>query len=344
MTMHKQFRLIILILSVSGLLFAAGSGERQEVNIYSHRHYDADQALYAAFEEETGIRVNVVTANADELIQRLKSEGELSPADLLITADAGRLGYAKELGLLQPGLSEVINEHVPAAYRDPEGFWVGLTLRGRVIVYDTAVTDGSVLSTYEALAGPLFRNQILIRSSSNIYNQSLLASLIAHNGPEDAEVWAKAMVENMAREPKGNDRDQMKALIAGEGRYAVVNTYYIGLLLNSTDPYEQEVGERIGVFFPNQQGRGTHINISGAGVAAHAPNRENAVRLLEFLTSESAQALFAQANYEYPVREGIALNPTVAEWGTFRRDTLNLSMLGELNTEAVMIFDRAGWR
>ncbi len=341
--MYKFLLLSILLLG-SGSLFAAGAKEQNEVNIYSHRHYDTDQALFQTFEEETGIKVNVVTANADELIQRLRSEGDLSPADILITADAGRLGYAKELGLLQPFSSAAIEDNVPAAYRDLEGYWTGLTLRGRVIVFDTAVTDGSELSTYEALADPVFSGQLLIRSSSNIYNQSLLASIIAHNGAEAAHRWADALVDNMARSPKGNDRDQMKALIAGEGRYAIVNTYYIGLLMNSTDTYEREVGERIGVFFPNQNGRGAHVNISGAGITAYAPNRDNAVQLLEFLTSESSQALFAQANYEYPVREGIVLNPTVAKWGEFKKDTLNLSRLGELNTEAVKIFDQSGWK
>jgi iron(III) transport system substrate-binding protein len=341
--MHR-FLIISVLLLCSGFLFAAGSKEQQEVNIYSHRHYDTDQALYHAFEEETGIKVNIVTANADELIQRLKSEGDLSPADILITADAGRLGYAKEIGLLQSFSSEIIEDNVPAAYRDFAGYWTGLTLRGRVVVFDTAITDGSELSTYEALAEPVFKDQILIRSSSNIYNQSLLASLIAHNGAEAAYKWAEALVGNMARDPKGNDRDQMKSLIAGEGRYAIVNTYYIGLLLNSTNSNEREVGERIGVFFPNQNGRGAHVNISGAGITTYAPNRDNAISLLEFLTSEASQALFAQANYEYPVREGISLNPTVAKWGEFKKDTLSLSKLGELNTEAVKIFDQSGWK
>ena len=263
---------------------------------------------------------------------------------MLITADAGRLGYAKELGLLQPFDSQKILESVPASLRDAESYWTGLTKRARVIVYDTQETDGSELSTYEALAGDRFAGSILVRSSSNIYNQSLLASLIAHHGIEGAQQWASRVSENMARDPKGNDRDQMKAVIAGEGRYAIVNTYYVGLLQSSTDEYEQEVGERIGVFFPNQQGRGAHVNVSGAGITAHAPHKENAEKLLEFLLTHEAQKVFAQANFEYPVREGVDLHPIVASWGEFKADSLNLSALGENNTEAVKIFDRVGWK
>lgn len=337
----KYFITVILIIQ-GFFLFASGSQE--VVNVYTHRHYEADQQLFARFEEETGIQVNVVTAGSDEIIQRLKSEGELSPADILITADAGRLVYAKKEGLLQAFNSSEISDNVPEYYRDPDHQWMGLTLRARVIVYDKTRVDGSQLSTYEALADPSFKEKILIRSSGNIYNQSLLASLIAHDGAEAALEWAKSMVANMAREPKGNDRDQMKSLVAGEGDYAVVNTYYVGLLQNSDDEYERQVGSKIAVFFPNQQGRGTHVNISGAGVTAYAPNYENAVKLLDFLISTESQAVFAQANYEYPVRQGVELYPTVASWGEFKMDDLNLSALGELNTEAVKLFDQASWK
>jgi len=338
--MPKLLILVSLLLPISAF---AGGGQ-EEVNIYTHRHYDADQSLFAQFEEETGIKVNVVTAKADELIQRLSSEAELSPADILITADAGRLGYAKELGLLQPFGSNKIKESVPSAYRDPQNYWTGLTIRGRVIVYDKSQNDGSELSTYEALADEDFPGEILIRSSSNIYNQSLMASLIAHHGTEAAAEWAQGVVANMAREPKGNDRDQMKALVAGEGDYAVVNTYYVGLLQNSTDEYEKSVGDKIGVFFPNQNGRGTHVNVSGAGVTKYAPNKANAEKLLEFLTSQEAQRVFAEANYEYPVREDVPLNATVAGWRDFKADDLNLAKLGEYNTKAVKTFDKSGWK
>jgi iron(III) transport system substrate-binding protein len=334
----------LLLMFVASLAFAGGGAERGEVTVYTHRHYDTDQELFDQFTAETGITVNVVSAKADELIQRLQSEGELTSADILITADAGRLVFADELGLLQSISSEILEANVPSSYREPTGKWFGLTLRGRVVVYDKTKNDASQLSTYEALAGPEFQNKILVRSSSNIYNQSLMASLIHHHGAEEATQWARGVLQNMARDPKGNDRDQMKALVAGEGEYAIVNTYYVGKLLASEEPEEQAVGEKIGVFFPNQNGRGTHMNISGAGVTTHAPNVENAQKLLEFLVSEKAQSAFAQANYEYPVLEGVANHPVVESWGEFKADDINLEYLGAYNKDAVKVFDAVGWK
>ena len=315
-----------------------------EVNVYSHRHYDTDQQLFDRFTEETGIQVNVVTASADELITRLETEGESSPADVLITVDAGRLHRALERGLLQPVRSPTLTGNVPAHLRHPEGYWYGLTQRARIVVYAEDRVDPSNLSTYAGLTDGRWDDRILIRSSSNVYNQSLLASLIAHLGEEQAEAWAAGIVENMAREPQGGDRDQIRAVAAGEGDLAVVNTYYLGRMLNSDDPQDRAAGEAVRVFFPNQDGRGAHVNVSGAGVTAYAPNRENAIRLLDFLTSEEAQGLFARANYEYPVKPGVPWAPALQEWGRFEADTLNLSRLGELNDEAVRIFDRVGWR
>lgn len=346
-----------LLLTFSlALLTACGGGEPGqagdqesmaaggEVNVYSHRHYDTDQELFDRFTEETGIQVNVVTASADELITRLETEGENSPADLLVTVDAGRLHRATSRDLLQTVSSPALKANVPAHLRHPEGYWYGLTRRARIVVYAPDRVDQEELSTYEALADPAWDDRILIRSSSNIYNQSLLASLVAHNGEEAALAWARGMVENMARAPQGGDRDQIRAVAAGEGDLAVVNTYYLGRMLNSDDSADREAGNAVSVFFPNQDGRGAHVNVSGAGVTAHAPNRANAIRLLEFLTSDEAQARFAQANYEYPVKPGVEWAPTLREWGEFDADTLNLARLGELNDEAVRIFDQAGWR
>lgn len=314
------------------------------VRVYSHRHYEVDKQLYDQFEEQTGIAVEVVKANADELIERLATEGERTPADLLITADAGRLVRAQEAGLLRPTDSDALEQRIPAHLRAPDGSWFALTKRARVFTYDKTRTDPAKFSTYEALAEPDMNGDVLIRSSTNIYNQSLLASLIAHHGEERAEAWAESIVENMARTPRGNDRDQMKALAAGQGEVAVVNTYYVGLLVNSDVPAERSVGEKMGVFFPNQDGRGAHINISGAGVTKHAKRPENAVRLLEFLVSDEAQAAFAEANYEYPVVEGVEPSSLLAQWGDFEEDELALTKLGEHNDQAVQIFDRAGWR
>lgn len=327
-------------------LFATGAAETdgQVVNVYSHRHYDTDRELFEAFTEETGVEVRVVEAGADELIQRLQAEGEQTEADLLITVDAARLNRAKSMGLLQSVESQELSSRIPENLRDDEGMWFALTKRARIIAYHNERSDRSILSTYEALAEDAYEDLIAIRSSSNVYNQSLLASIVAHNGEAAAREWAAGVVENMARDPQGGDTDQLRAIAAGEAEYAVVNTYYIGQLLNSTDPQQREVAEQIGVFFPNQDGRGAHVNVSGAGVTRHAKNRENAIRLIEFLVSQEAQRRFAQANFEYPVVEGVDLAPSIAEWGEFREDTLDLSELAEYNDDAVRIFDEVGWQ
>lgn len=314
------------------------------VNVYSHRHYDADQLLFDRFEELTGIGVRVVTASADELITRLEREGETSPADLLITVDAGRLHRAKERGLLQPVGSPELSSVIPENLRDPEGYWFGLTQRARILTYAKDRVRPEELSTYEALAGPEWAGRVLARSSENIYNLSLLASMIAANGAEAAEEWAAGVVSNMARPPQGNDSDQVLDVAAGVGDVAIVNTYYVARLLNDGDPAARELASGVGVFFPNQAGRGAHVNVSGAGVTAHAPNAGNALRLIEFLVSEEAQAVFAETIFEYPVRPGVPWAATLRSWGRFRPDPLNLQRLGELNSDAVMAFDRAGWR
>ena len=318
--------------------------ENQEVNVYTHRHYESDQELFKQFEEETGIKVNVINASADELIQKMSMEGEQSPADVLITVDAGRLERAKSKDLLQSIQSEVLENTIASHLKDADNQWFSLTKRARVIAYAKDRVNPEELSTYEDLASDKWNDKILIRSSSNIYNQSLMASLIVHLGEEEAKNWAEAVVENMVRSPKGNDRDQVKAVVAGEGDLAVVNTYYIGKLLNSDDPEEVKAGEQVGLFFPNQDGRGTHINVSGAGVAKYAPNKENAIKFIEFLVSEEAQKIFAHSNYEYPVNEAVEPAALLQEWGEFKEDTLNLSKLGQNNKKAVMLFDEAGWK
>lgn len=325
---------------------AGAMADAGEVNVYTHRHYDTDQAQFDRFTAATGIQVNVVTASADELITRLEAEGASSPADILVTVDAGRLHRAKERGLLQSISSPTLEAAIPAHLRDPEGQWFGMTQRARVFVYAPDRVQPSDMSTYEDLADPKWQGRILTRSSDNVYSQSLMASIIAANGAEAAEAWARGLAANFARPPQGGDRDQIADVAAGVADLAIVNTYYLGLLANSDTPADRQAAEAVAVFFPNQaEGeRGTHVNVSGAGVTAHAPNRENAIRLLEFLASEEAQQAFAQGNYEYPVVEGVAWAPTLQEWGTFRHDTLNLSRLGELNTEAVQVMDRAGWR
>lgn len=334
-------------LAAAVLLGACGAPEAPpagEVNVYSHRHYEADQQLYDRFTERTGIRVNVITASADELITRLENEGAASPADLLITVDAGRLHRAKERGLLQPIESATLQASVPEHLRDRDRQWWGLTQRARVLVYDRERVDPAELSTYEALTSEVWQGRLLVRSSENVYNQSMLASLIAHDGEEAAEAWARGIVANMARPPSGGDTDQVKAVAAGVGDVAIANTYYVARLVESADPEERRIAERLAVFFPNQQGRGTHINVSGAGVTRHAPNRDHAIALLEFFTAPDSQALFAELNQEYPVNPDVPWSATLRGWGEFKADTLDLTRLGELNDAAVRVFDRAGWR
>jgi iron(III) transport system substrate-binding protein len=321
------------------------SREPQEVvNVYSHRHYPADRDLFREFETLTGIRVNVLKAGADELINRLELEGATSPADLLITVDAGRLYRAKVKGLLQSVSSPTLNTAVPLYLRDQENTWFGLTTRARIIVYSKERVNPTELGTYEDLTDPKWYGRILVRSSANIYNQSLLASILAAKGSDDARDWAAGIVKNMARVPKGNDRDQIKGISARIGDIALVNSYYLGLLASSSDPIDKAAVEAVGIHFPNQADRGTHINISGAAVTANAPNKDNAILLLEFLTSIQGQRIYAQANYEYPVRQDTSPAPLLASWGEFKSDPLPLSKLGEYNASAVALFDEVGWR
>ena len=266
------FLSVILIVSACKSGSSKDQTESKELNIYTHRHYEADQEIFNEFTKLTGIQVNVVSASADELLQKLELEGEGSPADILITVDAGRLYRAQEKGLLQPVESELLMSRIASNLRSPENYWFGLTYRARVLVYNKNSVDPSNLISYEDLMDPKWKGRIITRSSENIYNQSLLASIIANNGSEKAENWASSILSNMARPPKGNDRDQILAVASGEADVAIVNTYYLGILLNDANPEIQESAKRVGIFFPNQDDRGTHINISGAAVTKYAPN------------------------------------------------------------------------
>jgi len=344
--MKKIVSIILLAISVIACKSEKKEIENKskEVNVYTHRHYKADQELFAQFEKETGITVNVVNAKADELMQKMSLEGAQSPADVLITVDAGRLVRAKNKGLLQSASSVFLNKTIPSHLKDADNHWFALTKRARVIVYNPEKVKAEELSSYEALTDKKWKNKILIRSSDNIYNQSLLASIIANNGEEKASEWTKGIVANMARSPKGNDRDQVKAVVAGEGDIAIVNTYYIGKLLNSKNPDEVIAGKGIKVFFPNQNDRGTHINVSGAGVAKYAPNKEHAIKFIEFLASKKSQEIFAKANYEYPVNKEVVSSELLKSWGEFKEDTLSLTKLGENNKKAVIIFDESSWK
>ncbi len=316
----------------------------KEVNVYSHRHYESDKNLFAEFEKQTGIKVNVVKASADELINKLEMEGQNSPADVLITVDAGRLYRAKSKGLLQAIESDILFTNIPEHLRDANNQWFGITKRARVIVYDKEKVKPENFATYESLADANGKGKLLIRSSENVYNQSLMASIIANSDEESARKWATGVVSNMARQPKGGDRDQIKGIAAGEGTLAVTNTYYLAQMLNDTDEENVKAAQKVGVIFPNQDDRGTHINVSGAAVTKYSPNKENAIKLIEFLTSKEAQEVYVREEMEYPVRTDVEMAQTLKEWGEFKEDKLSLSKLGENQEKAVIIFDEVKWK
>ncbi|MDC1321320.1 Fe(3+) ABC transporter substrate-binding protein [Flavobacteriaceae bacterium] len=339
---------IVLFISTILVLLSCGETpkESNEINLYSQRHYKVDEKQYEAFENETGIKVNVVKANADELIERLKNEGENSPADLFITVDAGKLQKAKDLDLLQKISSPIINQNVDIDLKDVNGYWIPITYRARILVYSKDRVKSDELSTYANLTDEKWRNKVLVRSSSNAYNQALLSSIVANNGVDAASKWARDLVKNFARDPKGNDRDQVKAIAAGQGDVAIVNSYYIGLLLSSENEEEIKAGNSVGVFFPNQgeDETGSHINVSGIGLIKNAPNKENAIKLMEFLTSESAQKIYTNTSYEYPANPNVEPNEIVKKWGSFKKDKLDLNQLGVFRNKAIEIFDKSGWK
>ena len=333
-----------VLAAVAALALVRPAAAEEVVNIYNSRHYGTDQQLWDGFTQATGIRVNVVEGTHEQLIQRMQSEAANSPADVFITVDAGRLAQASNLGLLQPVRSAALEAAIPAHLRDPEGLWYGLAMRARILAYAKDRVDPATLSTYEALADPKFKNKILVRSSTSVYNLSLVGSILAANGPAATEAWCQGLVANMARPPEGGDTDQLKAVAAGVGDVAISNTYYLARLEASDKPEDQAVAEKVAVFFPNQDGRGTHVNVSGAGVVKTAPHKENAVKLLEYLASPEAQRYFADVSLEYPVNPAVKPHPVLAEWGEFKQDQLNPSVYAQNSAEAAMITDRCGWK
>ncbi|WP_110113458.1 Fe(3+) ABC transporter substrate-binding protein [Bacillus sp. CGMCC 1.16541] len=318
--------------------------EEKVVNVYTARHYEADEQVYKDFTEETGIKVNVVKGEAEELIERLKREGESTQADLFITVDGGVLAHAKENDILQPVESDVINENVPANLRDKENKWIGMSTRARVIVYAKDRVTPDQLSTYEDLATDKWQGKVLARSSTNLYNQSLLASFIELNGEQAAEEWAAGIAKNFARQPDGGDRDQAKAIAAGTGDVAIMNTYYVGLMANSADAEEAKVAEQIGVFFPNQETNGTHINVSGIGLTKHSKHPNNATQLIEYMTGKEAQEYLSANNYEFPVNPEAEKPELLQSWGEFKAQELNFDTLAEHNQKAIEVFNKVGWK
>lgn len=336
-----------IILLAALLAATAGSAIAQDkvLNLYSSRHYQADEALYSGFTKATGIRINRIEAGEEALIERLRNEGARSPADVLITVDAGRLWRAEQLGLFQPVNSAVLAQRIPASLREPNGHWFGFSLRARLIAYNRAKVKPEEAATYESLAEPKWKGRVCMRSSTNIYNLSLMGALIDHLGEPKAEAWARGVKANLAREPRGGDTDQLKSVAAGECDLTLSNQYYYARLGRSGKPEDRAVFERIGVVFPNQASWGTHVNISGAGVMKHAPNREAAVKFLEYLASDEAQRYFAEGNNEWPAVAGVkTANPVLGALGEFRRDALNVAVLGRNQPGSQKIYDRVAWK
>ncbi len=340
-----KFQLLCLTAALMTLFGSPAPVLAQDmVNIYSARKEALILPLLERFEAETGIRFRLVTGKADGLLKRIEIEGDATPADIFITVDAGRLQQAKTSGILQPVNNPTLNQAIPEHLRDQDSQWFGLSRRARVIFYARDRVDPAELSTYEDLADEKWRGRLCIRSSGNIYNQSLVASMIEHLGEEKTEEWARGLVANFARKPGGGDTDQLRAVAAGQCDVTMVNTYYFGRLVNSEDEKDRQVAEKIDIFWPNQDGRGAHVNVSGAGIVRHARHKAAAEALLEFMVSPESQAWYAEVNNEYPVVAGSEISETMKGLGEFKSDTLNLTVLGENNKQALQLMDRAGWR
>ena len=318
-----------------------------EVNIYTSRHYEADNELYEMFTAKTGISVNIISGSGNALMERLKAEGSNSPGDIFFTVDAGNLSRFQKEGFLQEIISEKVNNIVPEELRGPNNEWIAVAKRARVIFYNPeSVSEEEIKNiSYESLAESKWRNRVVIRSSSNMYNQSLVASLISAYGIEETERWAKNLVNNFFRVPQGNDRAQILAVANGLADIAVANTYYYGIMLSGRGgPVQLEAAKKVKIIFPNQSNRGSHVNISGGGILKFSPNKMNAVKFLEFLLTEEAQKHIVNNTFEYPVLDGVKAHPLIEQFGKFKEDQISVAKFGELNPEAVRLMDRAGWK
>jgi iron(III) transport system substrate-binding protein len=340
-SVSKKIAVGLLGLAVSGIV----ASQEKVVNVYSGRHYQTDEALYASFTRATGIKVNRIEASEDAIIERIRNEGERSPADVMITVDAGRLWRADQLGLFQPVKSATLEKRIPESLRHPDGHWFGFSTRARIIAYNKARVKPGEISTYEELADPKWKGRVCMRSSTNVYNLSLMGALIDHLGEARAEAWAKGVRENLAQEPKGGDTDQLKAVAASLCDVTVSNQYYYARLARSTKPDEKQVAEQLAIVLPNQASWGTHVNISGAGVLKQAPHREAAVKFLEYLASDDAQRYFADGNNEWPAVRGVNIdNPVLNALGDFKADRLNVAVLGKNQPSSQKIYDRVAWK
>ena len=342
--MSNMRKTTIKLATISLLLTCNIAQASSEVNVYSARKEALIKPLLDKFEQSTGITVNLITGKADALLQRIRIEGKASPADIFITVDAGRLQRAKEAGILQAIDSEILNANIPQNLRDSDNLWFGLSQRARTIFYSKANVNPSQLTSYEDLADKKWRGRICLRSSNNIYNQSLVASMIDNIGAEKTLTWATALVNNIAKPPAGGDTAQLKAVAAGVCDITISNTYYFGRLMNSDKADDKKVVEKVGLFWPNQNDRGVHMNVSGAGVTKYARHKDNAIKLIEFMTSAESQAWYAAVNSEFPVLETAPVSKALTSWGSFKADSIALNKLGENNRQAVELMDKAGWK
>jgi iron(III) transport system substrate-binding protein len=338
-----RLSLLVALAAAAGALAPAAQAQEKVLNLYSARHYQTDDALYANFTKATGIKINRLDGREDELVERIRNEGTSSPADILITVDAARLEVADSMGLFQPVKSAVLEQRIPATLRTPT--WFSFSTRARVIVYNKTAVKADQVRSYADLAAPALKGQVCVRSGGHPYNLSLGAAMIAHDGEAKTEAWAKGLVANFARAPKGGDTDQIKAVAAGECGVAISNSYYLARLMRSTKPEDQQAMNAVGIVWPNQSSWGTHINVSGAGVLKHAPNRDAAVKFLEYLASDEAQNYFANGNNEWPVVSTVKVNnKELAAMGTFKPDQLPIGELAKTTVQAQKVFDRAGWK
>ena len=334
---------LVAAMLVSAALPTVAASQEGELNLYSSRHYDTDERLYSDFTDQTGITINRIEGNADELIQRMQAEGANSPADVLLTVDTSRLKRAKDAGVLQSIESDVLEARIPESLQDADNQWFGFSQRARIIFYDkTDVTDPPL--TYLDLADPKYQGMVCHRSSTNVYSQTLLAAIIENHGEEAARAWAAGIVDNFARDPQGGDTDQLRGLVSGECDISISNTYYFARAIRTeVDGLPEEARANIGWVFPSQNAEGAHMNLSGGGVAANAPNRDNAIAFLEYLSSDQAQQYFSAGNDEYPAVAGVAMSPSVAALGMFRPDDVDLSAVAENLPAAQTIFNEVGW-
>lgn len=333
-------KILVVLLCIGAYLSAS-----EVVNVYSHRHYEVDKQLYKEFYKQTGIKVNLLKASSVELIKRIEKEGKYTKADVLLTTDVGMLELARSKDIFQPIQSNFLNTTIPSYLKDKDNLWFALTKRARIIAYNIDEVEPKELSTYSALTNEKWKDRVVITKATEVYNQSLLASIIVRKGANEAKKWATGIKSNMARTPRGVDKDSLRAIASGIGDIAIVNTYYVGQMMKGRSVSDRATSEMLGIFFPNQgiNESGTHINVSGAGVVKYSKHKENAIKFIEFLASVKAQELFAKVNFEYPVNPNAKVSPLLQSWGKFKEDKTSLYKIGSKNIEAVKMLNQVGW-